>query len=69
MNVLYTNPATGRIISFDRFKDRPEDDRESVKLVAKAYMKWGGLPYSQCELSRPFLNLSRISFVADFSYA
>ncbi|GAA6063350.1 hypothetical protein JCM10212_004371 [Sporobolomyces blumeae] len=53
LDVQFLSPATGNLIGLDRFKARPKDDEESVKLVAKAYVKWGGLPYGQSTWSTP----------------
>ncbi|GAA5924790.1 uncharacterized protein JCM15063_005733 [Sporobolomyces koalae] len=47
ISVWYISPATGRPITFDGFRSRPADDKESVKLISRCYIKWQGLPYSQ----------------------
>lgn len=55
ISVTFKSPLSGKSISIKDFRTKPEDDRESVKHVQTAYMKWCGLPYSQGE---NFLSLS-----------
>ncbi|GAA5963733.1 hypothetical protein JCM3765_006830 [Sporobolomyces pararoseus] len=53
IGVTYKSPVTGEFMSFEDFSNRPLDDRESVKYVHTAYLKWCGLPYSQSTEQTP----------------
>lgn len=49
IDVVYTSPLSGKEIRIKDWRNRPADDRESVKHVKRAYMKWCGLAYDQCK--------------------
>ncbi|GAA5908737.1 uncharacterized protein JCM6883_004156 [Sporobolomyces salmoneus] len=53
LEITYKSQFTNKAIKFESWKNRPDDDRESVKQVETAYMKWGGLPYAQATRQVP----------------
>lgn len=51
LDVYYTSATTGKLIRFKDHHSLPEEAKDSIKLVASCYIKWGELAYSVCESS------------------
>lgn len=52
LDVYYTSTATGNLIRYKDHRSLPVEAKDSIKLVALCYIKWGELAYSVCESSR-----------------